>query len=82
MMTTMTAHSRTASDELRRELGLSQAELPPSQGPTSCGVAAITRDNATGELLVACVCGTLGYGATEDVARADLANAHLEVDGG
>lgn len=76
-MMTMTA-TRTASEELRRELGLSLAGLPESQGPTRCGVAAITRDFLTDEVLVVCVCALLGAGKDEAIARADLEDAHRE----
>lgn len=82
-MTTMTAEpihaTRVADDELRTALALASAELPPSAGPTSCGVAAITVDPATGEIMVACVCTRLGWGRDEAGARADLADAHATV---
>lgn len=72
-MTTMTIQqTRVADDELRRELGLSYAG-------TACAVAAITVDGTTGEILVACVCTRLGWGRTEEQARADLADAHATV---
>jgi hypothetical protein len=81
-MTTMTIdarHTRVAGDGLRRELQLGAAELPPSAGPTGCGVAAITVDPATGEVMVVCVCTRIGWGRDETVARADLEDAHRTV---
>lgn len=75
----MTTAPRTAPHALRVELDLALAELPPSAASvTRCGVAAITRDSDTGEVLVVCVCALLGYGPDEDTARADLADAHRE----
>lgn len=78
MMSTMTA-TRTASPELQAEL---QLNLAAGHDPDSHGVAAITVDNATGEILVVCVCALLGAGPDVDVARADLADAHAALTTG
>lgn len=64
-METMTEHAPAVQPPTAEELAA-------AAGPSGHGIASITV-TVHGEVMVVCVCSQVGYGATEEAARTELA---------